>query len=794
MSLVNILVDLPLKSSESIYTYKIPEYLIDQVAYGKRVLVEFGPKKIEGFIISPPFDHKTTDAKPILQVLDLEPVFDQQLFELAEWIADRYTCPLSVSLKCMIPPLLNRKKGKWVMPLTGRGELYEKIKELGVDKAEPFLDALYNQEGILKDEASGLIAPALLDKLNQQGAIDIAGKYMVSRRSYHDCVYTTAAGSQELIPKLKKKAPRQAQLLEAILSNGELDAEFVHKNYPRSSINSLLSKGYLVLNKKHRQLQPFLPELTDEQHIAVNKIKKMLEQGRFAECLLHGVTGSGKTEVYLQLIEFCISRGKKALVLVPEIALTRHIMGSFISRIDKTIVMHSSMQANYRYQAWQAIKKGEVNLVIGTRSAVFAPLDHIGLIIIDEEQETSYKQEENPRYHACEVARQRAGYSQALVVYGTATPSLETYFRAANGEMPIIKLNKRISEINKPVVQIADRRKLKRVSDSISEFLAEKIKDNLTKGGQCILFLNRRGYAPVSICRQCGELVTCPSCSVALNYHDDLKLNVCHYCNYQELPPEQCKNCGFSYISMTGFGTQKVEDEIRTIFPQARVARLDLDVSRTAGAQEKILQNMKNGKIDILIGTQMVAKGLDFPIVSLVGIIDADSMINIPDFRAGERAFQLIVQSAGRAGRDAIPGEVVIQTYNPDHYIIQLGASQNYELFYHKEIANRKLLNYPPFTNILRIELSGRHDAAVKKSSDEVLLQVNELIDAKEDFIDILGPAPCPLYKLRGRYRYQLILKCDNMLLLKSIGENIIYRNKRKDIRIRMEINPLNMT
>lgn len=794
MKLVNVLVDLPLKSFESTYTYIIPEHLINQAAYGKRVLVEFGRRDIEGFVISQPFDQETIGLKPILQVLDLVPLFDQALFDLAEWLSDQYICPLSISLKCMIPPLLNHKRGKWVTPVISREELFNEMKNLGISETEQFLDALYHEENMLKAaDAQRLIKPAQLEKLNRQGLVNIDGRYMVSRQSYHNYTYTATIKNQELLQSLKKKAPRQAELIEAILISGGLSAETVHKNYPWSSINSLLNKEYIVLSKDKPQLSPALPVLREEQKTAVYNIEKMMALGEFKECLLHGVTGSGKTEVYLQLIERCIKKGRKAMVLVPEIALTRHLMGSFIGRIEKTIVWHSGMQASKRYQAWQAVKNGEANLVIGTRSAVLAPLGNIGLIIIDEEHENSYKQEENPRYHACEVARKRAEYNRAVIVYGTATPSLETYYRAVNGEMPIVKLNQRIAQVEEAVIHIADRRKLKRVSDCISDLLAEKIKYNLAKNRQCILFLNRRGYAPISLCRQCGEVVTCSSCSVALNYHEDLKMNICHYCNYQEKPYKRCKVCGAGYIDMIGFGTQKVENEIKSLFPRARVSRLDLDVSRVLGAQEQVLSCMENGEIDILIGTQMVAKGLDFPIVSLVGIIDADSMINIPDFRAGERAFQLIVQSAGRGGRGAIPGEVVIQTYNPDHYIIQMAASQNYESFYLQEIANRKLLHYPPFTNILYIVLSAASDLMVKQSLDEVLLQIYELIDAKEESIDILGPAPCPLYKLRGRYRYQLILKCDNMLLLKSIGENIIYKASKKGMRVRVEINPLNM-
>ncbi len=796
MNIVEILVDLPLKNTASVYTYRVPDHLADEAEYGRRVLVELGSRNVEGFIISQPsYQEEDLSIKPILQVVDLTPVFSLQLFELAQWIADTYICPLSTALKSMIPPVLNRKKGKWVVPMVSREKMESSIIDLAIDSKLRIIDELYQGSAITFSDALCFTDRETLQVMADHALIDVVGKYTAARPEKTGILYRAVSYSLEIdMQMLEKRAPRQAELLKEILSKGEIEKAAADKNYPSSSIKSLLNKGYITAARKVSIEPPVHHTLLDEQKRVVEEISTGIGRSKFQEYLLHGVTASGKTEVYLQAIQSCLERGRRAVVLVPEIALTRHLMGKFISRFPNTAVLHSSMRSSERYESWKRIKNGEADLVLGTRSAIFAPLSNIGLIIIDEEHENTYKQEENPKYHACEVARKRAENDQAAIVYGSATPSLDTYYRAMKGEIRLLQLNRRIGNLASPVVHIQDMRKSNRNNAAVSGFLEEKIRTALNNHSQCILFLNRRGYAPISICRKCGQVLTCPACSVSLNYHEDREMNICHYCTYQEKISSRCKECGSNYLDLTGFGTQKVEADIRRIFPEARIARLDLDSSQAAGTQDKILQRMKNKEIDILIGTQMVAKGLDFPAVSLVGIINADAMINIPDYRAGERAFQLLVQSAGRAGRGDMPGEVVIQTYNPDHPVIGWAVEHDYQAFYNAEIQNRSLLNYPPFTNIMRIVLSGLNEEQVKHSAEILLLQINDCIDAREDDIDILGPAPCPISKLRNRYRQQIILKCNNMLLLKSIGERILYKGTMKGQRMGIEINPLNMT
>lgn len=795
MQWVEILVDLPLK--EAIYNYAVPDHLLEQVEYGRRVTVELGNRYVEGFIISDPSLSDTElSIKSIIKVLDLSPIFDQELYDLARWMADTYLCPLSTALKSMIPPILHRKRGQWVVPLLSREDMIEELRHFQWQPSdlEGIAEVLYGDKALSLSEALGYTDEKTLQLMAEKSWIEVVGKYAIKNRPDKKAmVYGLAIDCQaELdLEKMKKKSPRQAEFLQLLLS-GPMEMSEANRRFPASSIKSLLEKGYISMTRKEVRTKSVPLNLNREQELAVEAIREGIRSGEYKEFLLHGITASGKTEIYLQAIQSCLDSGRSAMVLVPEIALTRHLMEQFIQRFPNTAVLHSGMAGLERYQSWKRIRSGEACLVLGTRSAVFAPLLHPGLIVIDEEHENTYKQEENPKYHAVEAARQRAWFHQAVLVYGSATPSLNTYYRAVRGEIVLLELKQRIVPAERPMVHIYDQRK-NRSSRVIGDFLVQKIKNSLDNNSQCILFLNRRGYAPIRICRQCGAVVTCPFCSVSLNYHQDKQLSICHYCGYQEPKSKVCKVCGSPFLDWAGYGTQKVEEEIKQLFPQAHVARLDLDSSKAVGVQERILQGMKTRAIDILIGTQMVAKGLDFPAVSLMAVLNADAMLSLPDYKAGERAFQLMVQAAGRAGRGESAGEVVIQTYNPDHPIIGWAVAQNYKAFYESEIEHRQLLGYPPFTNIMRMVLSSRDEEAALQAARNFHQQLCDLIDAREEDIDILGPAPCPLFKLRNRYRQQIIIKCDNMLLLKSIGERLLYQGKRKGYKLAIDINPLNM-
>ncbi len=793
MTCVNVLINLPSKKFDSSFTYSVPGHLLDEIEFGKRVLVEFGKRKVEGYVIGEELEPEPLKLKPIIKVLDTEPVIDNNLYQLARWMADYYLCPLTIALDVMIPRNLTKKLSKYVISLIKEDEIDNLPLDNKVTVYRDFFSKLFSQTELSLNEALKYIDNDELQQLQSEGLIYIGGSYSGYRDIKAGYVYVLKDfNPTENMPVLQKKAPRQAEVMEMMIQNKEIDREILDKAVPLKSINSLIRKGYIGIARKSRTEYSNRPVLNAEQKNALESIAKAISGGSRSGFLLHGITGSGKTEVYLQAAQKAIELGKSVIVLVPEIALTRHLVDIFSKRVENMAVLHSSMPAGERYDEWKRIRRGEVDVVLGTRSAIFAPLANLGLIIIDEEQETTYKQEETPRYHAREVAYRRAEIESAVIVLGSATPCLETFYQAMNGQLNMLSLKKRVRDARMPSVKIEDMRtSFKKRSKIISPVLQEKIENILIRGEQCILFINRRGYSPMTICGECGIISSCPHCSVGMTYHRDLDLNVCHYCNYQTKVPVKCSSCGSSHMQQIGYGTQRVEEEVKLLFPAARIERLDLDSSRRKGSQKNILERMKNKDIDILIGTQMVAKGLDFPGVSLVGIVDADSMLNLPDFRAGERCFQLIVQAAGRAGRGHLAGQVIIQTYKPDDMVIQMASKQDYLGFYSEEIRLRKLLNYPPFTNLLRVVVVSQQEKEAQMVASMIGSEIGEITDAKEEDIIVLGPAPCPIQKIKKRFRYQLIVKCDNMLLIRSIGKYIINKKVINGVKLEVDINPV---
>lgn len=792
MTSAEVLINLPSIKFNNGYWYSVPEILELEVQVGKRVLVELGNKKTEGFVINIIPEGEKTDLKPILKVLDKEQVFDRRLLDLAGWMAEYYVCPVSSALNVMLPRLLSKKKSRAILPLISQEEFYN--QELETNTGITLMEKLWSEGEITVRSAMKYINQNDLDKLVSMGLVIITGSYQASQQYRNGYVYKPGDFDYDyVITAIKKNAARQAEIIEMIYRSGEVDCNKLDSIFPRTSIKCLLKKGFITIEKKYKQLHYKPLTLTEEQEKALDIINIKIDAGNYAEILLHGVTGSGKTEIYIRSAERVIKQGKGVIILVPEIALTRHLVSSFNTRFKKIAVLHSAMPPTERYDEWKRIKNGEIDLVLGTRSAIYAPLPYIGLIVIDEEQETTYKQEETPRYHAREVAAQRAQADSAVLLMGSATPSIDTFYKAMKGDMALVSLLGRIGDARLPSVTVEDMKQVFQygTTNVISPYLMKKIKQTIERGEQTILFINRRGYAPITICMQCGHIASCPDCSVALTYHMDIGCHVCHYCDYRIPVLRVCTICGSSHIQQIGFGTQKVEEAIQAHFPEARISRLDMDTSRRKGTQTAILDNMKSKKVDILIGTQMVAKGLDFPAVSLVGIIDADGMLNLPDFRAAERCFQLIVQAAGRAGRGSLPGEVVIQTYSPDNQVIQMAARQNYFGFYQEEIKLRKLLHYPPFTNLLRIVISADKESELQWVSQKVADYINEIVDAREDDIDVLGPAPCPISKIRNRYRYQVIVKSDSLLLISSIAKYIILSRSYKNTRLELDINPV---
>jgi primosomal protein N' (replication factor Y) len=489
--------------------------------------------------------------------------------------------------------------------------------------------------------------------------------------------------------------------------------------------------------------------------------------------LLHGVTGSGKTEVYMQAMAEVLKHGKRAIVLVPEIALTPQTVMRFAARFGRRItVLHSQLSPGERYDQWRRVKSGEVDIVVGPRSAIFAPVENLGLIVIDEEHETTYKQDEPPpRYHAREVAIKRAELANCVVILGSATPSLESYYKATQGEYRLLNLRNRVDNIAMPPVEIIDMRvelKQKNNRSIFSERLRAAIEERLALGQQVILFLNRRGFSTYVFCRECGHVERCEQCSISLTYHFDTKLMVCHHCNRERPTPKECPDCFSPYIRYLGIGTQKVEMEIQKAFPTARVARMDTDTTTRKGAHKNILDAFKNGDFDILVGTQMIAKGLDFPNITLVGVINADIALNLPDFRSGERAFNLLTQVAGRSGRSMLGGNVIIQTYNPDHYSIQAAQEHDYQRFYQEEIALRASLLYPPFSHAASILLRGEDESLVIQAANLLNEQMETLKESQFKEVQIRGPAPAPFAKIKNKYRWHFLLRCADVKQLQE--------------------------
>lgn len=790
MRYVEVLIDLPKNARDTVLTYHLPLLLEGQVELGCRVLVKMGPRRVQGLVIN--HDAKPRgNTQPVIKVLDESPVISEKSFALAQWMAEYYCCSLNTAIKAMIPRRLSKMTGRSVIGMVTLAELND-TEEINPDsRIFQFMAELQEQGEISYQRALRILSNEELEVMQNQGLIFMSGSYSGYRERKSNGNYAVA----EFEPgwegeELKRRAPRQAEAMELIMaSGGTVEREWLDKRIPASSLRALLQKGYIVLENSKRTINPVWHTLNSDQVEVIRKLETALDKGEMFEFLLYGVTGSGKTEVYIHMVQSVLRRGKSAMVLIPEIALTRHLVEIFSERFSDLAVIHSRMTPVERYEEWKRIRSGEVKLVLGTRSAVFAPLSDLGIIIIDEEQEHSYKQQEQPRYHAREVARQLAVNNSALLLLGSATPSFESFNRAREKRTVLLRMPERVGPAVLPRVFVADMRRSK--GGIISNLLKEKIERLLERGEQAILFQNRRGFTPLTLCLDCGHIPGCPHCSVALTYHRDRELEICHYCNYHTKVLTACPHCGSSRLQQLGTGTQKVEAEVGDLFPHARIARLDLDSSQKKDAQPKILSGMKNGDIDILIGTQMVARGLDFPGVSLVGILDADNMLNLPDFRASERCFQLIVQAAGRAGRRNNPGEVVIQTYNPEHHVIQKARRQDYEGFFNEEIRQRRILGYPPFTHILRIVITAEKEEPVRRMADKIYLEINELGDAKEDEFIILGPAPCPLYYIKNHFRYQLIIKCDNILLLSSIGKALLIRGSRPGIKLQVEIDPL---
>lgn len=753
--IAKVIVDVNSKRVDKLFDYYIPEHLKSDIVPGQRVVVPFGPRKIQGYVITVTDNAEYDKLKPVIAIQDFIPELTPELIELSEWMSYSHVSKRIAVLDAMLP---NAVKGK-----------YKKIFRLIDDETLPqeltqhFKDATLTLERAQQLEIVSLLKP-YIECGDIVEDIEVSQKY---KKKTFVGVKLNHSNVDDIISQLKSET--QIRAIELINDAGELTLiELKEEGISNAVVNNIVQKGFLEKINIETTRDPYAHKvffedtekaLHDEQQSAYNAVMATINKDQSETFLLHGITGSGKTEVYLQLIKEVLDKGQDAIVLVPEIALTPQMVDRFKSRFgDEVAVLHSGLSNGERYDEWRKIKMGDARVSVGARSSIFAPFKNIGIIIIDEEHETTYKQEDYPRYHAREIAEWRAQYHQCPLILGSATPSLESYARAEKGVYTKLEMLTRANKSAMPEMIVSNMRdELMNGNRSMfSSVLHDKIQEKIDKGEQVVLFLNRRGHAQFMLCRDCGHVPMCPNCDISLTYHkytDELK---CHYCGYKEPPVNICPSCESEHIREMGVGTQKVEEIIYQTFQNAKVIRMDNDTTRKKGAHERLLEQFKNGEANILLGTQMIAKGLDFPNITLVGVLNADTMLNLPDFRASEKTFQLITQVAGRAGRSDKLGEVVIQTYNPEHYAIQHAVNYDYRAFFKEEMEYRRLGKYPPYFYMIYLNMQHNNLKTVLTESKHIH---DILVQHLSPKAYVLGPAPSPIARINNQHRFQILIK-----------------------------------
>ncbi len=719
--------------------YAIPEEFAERLEIGWRVRVPFREKSALATIVAVLQETDATGVRKIEAIVGEKPALSPKLLELARWMSAYYCCSIETVMRSLLPQVIRRAEVGWK-------------KQLFVRLARP--------------------------------------------------------PSTEEIEKLRKRAPRQAELLEAVakLAAPVLAADLLREtSLDNHTLRAVAKRGFIELREEAVKRDPHADEqfvqttnlvLNAEQTVALAAVEEVLAAPNEAKpLLLHGVTGSGKTEIYLQAIKSALARGKTAIVLVPEISLTPQTVERFKSRFaetdDMVAVLHSRLSEGERHDEWHKIQSGRARIVIGARSAVFAPLENLGLIVVDEEHETTYKQEEAPRYHARDVAVVRAKLEGCVVLLGTATPSLESYFNATRGKYRLLNLTLRVDDNQMPLIRVVDLRLEKRKAKSLTilgEKLHTAIVARLEKREQTILFLNRRGFSTSLLCSACGEARDCPNCSVALTFHRTAARLSCHLCGHTAAVPKKCPACGEDALIYSGFGTEKVEAHVQQIFPQAVVRRMDADSMTRKDAYRETLRAFRGGKIDILVGTQMIAKGLHFPNVTLVGIINADLALHLPDFRAGERTFQLLTQVAGRAGRGETPGEVFVQTFTPFSPSIQFARHHDFTGYFEQELEFRERCEFPPFRHAVLLTVRSAHETRASFSAETLARRLREALPA--EFI-LSSPTPAPLEKLQGQFRFHILLRGEAIVRLsRLVRETLDKLPLPEDVIVSVDVDP----
>ncbi len=804
-STIEVAVAMPVRGT---FTYGVPELLAASAVPGVRVLAPFGRRRATGYILGPGSAPDQKDIKPIIEVLDGSPVFPAAMIPFFRWTADYYKHPLGEVIQAALPGGMTffecvafsiTEKGKHQLKGGGLAELESRVLDR-LSRARLRASGLRKQVG---QEVPG----ALLCALEQRGLVrrQVLLRGGAAKPLQERWVRAKAAASSD-----EGLSPKKRDILETLAAAGELPVSALAARIPRAAahLRALEQAGHLDIFHRRLYRDPFgvpippdgAPELTVAQDAAVRKVCAALGKG-FRTFLLNGVTSSGKTEVYMRVAAEAVASGRSALVLVPEIALISQTERRFRARFGEQIaVLHSGLSEGERLDQWTRILQGEVRIAIGVRSAVFAPFSDLGVIIVDEEHDASYKQEGGLHYSARDLAVVRAQQVKAVALLGSATPSLQSYYNVRTGKYSELTLPQRIEERPLPDVRVVDlrqRRDLRGPARFISDELKQAMTETLARGEQVLLFLNRRGFASFPVCAACGSSLRCRHCDISLTLHQTANAYRCHYCGYSRPATAVCDACGSSKIKRLGMGTEKVEAAAQALFPQARIARMDHDTTRRKGSILSLLKGLRERTVDVLVGTQMVAKGHDFPSITLVGIICADLSLSFPDFRAGERTFQLLAQVAGRAGRGERPGQVILQTYNPENFNIRAARDQDFEAFYEKEIGFRKALCYPPLARMIQLRISGRDPQRTRQAAERLgeYCRLLKAADAENlAALDILGPAEAALARIAGHFRWQVLLKSPSGGALHRFMDRLIAEHPQAfaahSVRVLIDVDP----
>ncbi|MEN6321501.1 MAG: primosomal protein N' [Syntrophaceae bacterium] len=806
---VSVAVNIP---SFKTFSYAVPPSLQKEITIGKRVLIPFGKRKLTGYIIDVSDSTSREDIKDICEVLDFEPLFNESDLKFYQWVSQYYIYPIGKALAEILPGGIDRKSDRWVSLSQEKPEntdtplsvVQQKIIDmLHVPPSGMLLTRLKKMTGkndIRRD----------INILHNAGFIQIEDKTrnpeVILKKEKIIILNTQNAANKKLTKK-------QALLIDFLRLHTPVPIVVLRENFKNvlPMLRNLEEQGVICIieeevSRRHG-LNPDIGNrnsiiiLNEDQEDALHEIAKGIESKKFSPYLLHGVTGSGKTEVYLNAVSDTLKMDGGVIILVPEIALTPQLLTRFNARFNsqETAVLHSGISKSVRYDQWRRIQIGDIKVVIGARSAIFAPVRNLKLVIVDEEHDTSYKQDDRMRYNARDLAIMKAKMNSATVVVGSATPAIQTYFNTMKKKYKYLLLPRRVEDRPLPEVEIMDMRREEEVRDKdsipvLSRTLTEAIEDTLQQNHQALIFLNRRGFHTFLFCCDCGYSFSCLSCSVSMTYHAGEGNLKCHYCDFTTPLPSSCPKCRGKRIRNYGVGTEKLEEEVKKLFPNARIARMDSDTTVQKGASEKILQAFDRREIDILVGTQMITKGHDFPFVTLVGVISADTSLNIPDFRAAERTFQLLTQVAGRGGRGESPGKVIVQTFNPRHYAITRAREHDYIGFYEDEIALRSTLSYPPFSRIINLHLSSLKKERVEEGIQKLKQHISAMtiINTVKGKIEIIGPTESPIGKIKGRYRWQLLLKGKDTFAVNRVAQDILSKAPETGLDIKIDVDPVN--